>query len=792
MHSIKALVATFVLAIGMTRAAAGAELPPAARADPRLALGYLVVTAYPGVNNDGRTDSTAGLQQAIEDAREHNLTVLFPAGEYLISDTLRCFRWQVWSAAKAERAENTKQATAAVGRGYHALFGEVKDGRRPLLRLAREARGFDDPERIKPMLAFRMIRATAPTATKPVPLAHPLDLPDGFEEAVPILFGEKLCQIDFDCGGHAGAVGVHAPMAQDSTILDVRINAGDAYAGFNGLPGRNSVTGNIEVTGGRFGIINRGSIAGAVVVGARLHGQTENAIVHTDFSPLVVIGFSIRSRQGPALTIPPHRNTANAALSLVDGTIEVERGPVAMDNAVGKTVYLRNVHVRGADNLVRSGRLAPVPARPGWNRIDEYVHTDQAAPDDDPPYEVRDTEFRVFNLIEGRLDRAAQPIVRTSAGAPPADLIARHLWRDLPIHLGEADGTIVATASPWGARPDDDQDDAPAIQRAIDDASAAGHGRVFLPRGEYLIGHTLELRANTVLMGSGWHKTEIAAHPGWLPPPGEQPPMIRTVDDAKATTVLAMMTVAGPAETFSFDRAEFARGLRPEQLPARNRIGMIQWRAGRNSMSIGVVRTRAGNWVPIHQRLLVSFAQEFRGHGGGKHYSVHLRPTTAYPRYRPVLIDGTTEPLSIYGLNSESPYVPTRNEEFGMTNEQWLDRYALETNTEVRNARNVRIYGVKREGSSPTIIVRDSRNIALYSSGAMRNPVHPGLGGYIQFLGTNQDVLVAVAMVQSVKTLEPGAQQPLLRVERGGKTVQIEWPDSVAVYKEGEISDPPR
>jgi hypothetical protein len=88
--------------------------------------------------------------------------------------------------------------------------------------------------------------------------------------------------------------------------------------------------------------------------------------------------------------------------------------------------------------------------------------------------------------------------------------------------------------------------------------------------------------------------------------------------------------------------------------------------------------------------------------------------------------------------------------------------------------------------------VRDSRNVALYSSGAMRNPVHPGLGGYIQFLGDNQDVMVAVAMVQSVKTMEPGTQQPLLRVARGGKTEQIEWPDSVAVYKEGEISDLPR
>lgn len=778
--------------------AAMAEIPETAKQDPRFKLGYLVVTAYPGVSNDGSVDSTAGIQQAIEDARQNEMTVLIPAGEYLVSDTLRCFNWQVWNADKAVTAEKTKQATAGYNTGHHVIFGEEKDGKRPLIRLSEKAKGFDDPEKTKPIIAFRMIRATEATSTEPVDLAHPLDTPKGFENAPAIVFGEKLANVDFDCGGNAGAVAIHMPVAQDSTILNVRINAEGAYAGFDGLPGRNSVTGNVEVVGGRIGIINSGSIAGSVIVGARLINQTENAITHTDFSPLVMTGFHIESKGHPALTVLERGPTANGAMSLIDGTIEVADGSVAFDNSVGKTVYLRNVYVKGVENILQSGAQEPVAAKDGWNCIDEYVYCDQKPLDDDPPYEVKDTVFRVYNVIDGKQSQDPQPIMKVSQKEPSADLIAQHLWKELPIYTGQNDGTIVATEQPYGATPDNESDDAEAIQKAIDAAAEAGHGRVFLPKGEYLIGKTIELKANTIFMGAGWHKTHILAHPDWIPAKGEQPAMIQTVDDANATTVMSMMMISAPADKFEFDQEAFIKGLTADQLPPRHHITMIDWRAGKNSMSIGIVRNRRG--AATHQRLFATSAQKFSGHGGGKHYSIHIRPPSAFPIYRPVLIDGTSEPLAIYGLNSESPYTPGRNESFGMSNDEWLDRYALQANTEIKNAANVRIYGVKREGASPSFIVRDSQNVAIYSSGAMRNPIHPGLGGYIQFLGNNKDVMAAVALVQAVKSFGPDGtdgpraerQQPLLRVERPGEeTIEIEWPESIAIFKQGDIDDGP-
>ena len=124
-----------------------------------------------------------------------------------------------------------------------------------------------------------------------------------------------------------------------------------------------------------------------------------------------------------------------------------------------------------------------------------------------------------------------------------------------------------------------------------------------------------------------------------------------------------------------------------------------------------------------------------------------------------------------------------------------LDTYALETNTEISDASNVRIYGIKREGASPTVMVRNSRNVAIYSCGAMRNPVHHRLGGYLQFLEGSNDVMVAVVVVQAVKTLQDDpkkAQEPLILDKTDGEEEKIiNWPDSVSIYKRGRIDDAP-
>lgn len=780
-----------------------ADIPEKARQDARFQLGYLVATAYPGVASDGSGDSTAGLQQAIEDAYREDMTLLLPAGEYTITKPLTCIEWQIRPKASAP-GENENYLSGTGEKilvngidpmeANHVLIGESRDGRRPVIRLAKDAQGFDDPEHPTPMITFRCIRATIEGITSIPELKHPLETPEGFENATAILFNEKMANIDFDCGGHPGAIGLHTVMAQDSTLLNIRVNAEGAFAGIQGVPGRNSVTGNIEVVGGRYGLMVEGSIAGSVIAGARLSNQTESAILCSDFSPMVLTGFEIKKKTAPVIISYDRENTCNGTFSLVDGSIEVEGGPVVLDNKTGKTIYLRNVFVKGASALIQSGKQEPVPASEGWNRIEEYSYNDQVAPQDDPPYEVGDNIFRVFSLIDGKLSQDPQPVLSVSQAEPPADLVQRHIWQELPLYTGnETTEIILATDAAYGATPDDESDDASAIQKAIDEASKAGHGRVFLPRGTYRIGSTIELKSNTVLSGVGWGKTVIEGHPDWLPEAGQTATMLETVDDPEANCVLAFLSFVRPAEPLTMSKEDYVKGITDEMIPPRNRFNTMNWRAGRNSMTVAVERTRVRTGVG--DSLFLGNAVMFTGNGGGRHYSVHIRPPSAYPAQRPVLIKGTHEPLAIYGLNSESPYTPSARQGRGMTDPDWLDIYALETNTEITDSSNVRIYGVKREGASPSFIVRNSENVAIYSSGAMRNPVHPNLGGYIQFLGGNKNVMAAVVMVQAAKTLdgpEGSPQEALLREQLEGQDeIIIHWPDSLSIYRRGTIDDAP-
>jgi len=752
----QACVFEALLLVLFTASLAHAAIPWAARNDARYKLGYLVVTHYSGVRTDGTGDSTAGIQQAIEDAYENDLTVFFPAGTYQITDTLKCYRWHLWVASKDK--------ASIPPRDNHILLGSAQGAERPLIRLAPSAPLFDDEGKPRPMLCYREFSATVPTSTEPVEPSDPLGLPPGFADSTACLFGCELRGLDFDCNGHDGAFGVYFPAAQSSSIEDVRVEATGAYAGLVGLPGRNGGAFNVEVIGGRYGIRSEGSMAGTVIAGATLIGQTERAIHHADFVPLAVVGFRIVKSAGPVITTQSRGwSDAPGCMSLIDGTIEVGSGLV-LDNDEGKSVYIRNVSVSGTDSLIRSKNRATVTGSGAWKRIVEYSHTDQTTPSGDPPYETDDSFFRVFSVLNGSVSRTPEPAVtiEDNADAPPADLLSRHIWTQLPLYEGQADGTLVVTDAPYRATPDDETDDRAAIQAAIDDASAAGHGRVFLPAGVYRIGNTLTLRSNTVLTGAGKRKTRISWHESWQPTTGE-PSMVRTDDDPAATTFLGFLEINVRGRD---------GGVQSDGAYRYDRYNHVHWRAGRNSMIVSIEFDQdwVGSDVPTNPRNVIKFT----GGAGGRHYTIEPNVHAGHLEFRGVLIDGTTEPLSFYGLNVEhTKQAPIR----------------CATNIEIRDAANIRIYSVKREGNSPTLIVQDSRNVAMFSSGAMRGAIKSGLGGYVQVYGTSDQVLMANLITQTVNEGDPNGE-PMLREDLAGSPrVEVTWPECVSLYKRGALDD---
>lgn len=697
--------------------------------------GYLNVVAY-GADPTGKRDSTREIQKAIDDSTAQTKALLFPLGTYIISDTLRCYKW--WTKGKWP---------------YHAylLIGENRDGKRPLLKLAAQAPRFDDNENPRPMLAEAFFQGADSEWTKPTDItippiaeiaaANPMKGIKGFKLAPPNLFDDQLRNIDFDCSGHPGAVGVFFPSAQKCLMLNVDVNAEGAHTGIHGIPGRNSGAANISVRGGRFGLVLHSNEAGSTVVGLRLQGQTERALVCNDFLPTCIVGFEIKKQTAPVVTIKNFKETAPGTLALIDGTLEVEDRGLLVDNKAGKSVYVRNVYARGSGAFIASGNLPPVNGNGSWFRMAEYGYTDQREPATLPP-KKNDHSFRVFNLINGQLSRKAQPVVTIENNAqPPRDYVKGHLYARLPqISFADSSKTINVTQAPYYAKPDD-SDNWEKIQKAIEDG-AKDNRPVYIPQGMFLISKPLELRSKTTLFGLGCKRnaksllTALAPHPSWKMGP-DHLALVRTVDDPAAETCLSGMNL--------FTAADFKQ--------------YIHWRAGRKStlMDLGFHGANAESTIL------------FSGNGGGRHYLLEPQTPSGSKEHRHVRMIKTTEPLAWYGCNLE----------FG--NKQ-------AANLEMIGSSNVRIYGIKREGRSPTMIVNNCSNVAVYTQGAMREGVEQSSGGYIQIRGTNDGLLMPLILTQLAWS-DPNEAPLLVEELDSKKNVSVTWPESISLYKRGEIDD---
>lgn len=749
-----ALVAAAVLA-GVRVPAA---VPEAAQADPRFGLGYVVVTHYPGVRADGGGDSTAGIQAAIRDAYDNHLAVLFPPGTYTISDTLKCYEWNYWDARR-NRAHNPDKRN-------HVLLGSTLRDARPLIRLRPAAAGFGDPERPRPMLVYRVFTADNARATQPVEPTEPLlGDPPNFHDQPNILFDSELRGLDFDCGGNRGAIGVAFRAAQESSIEHVRVDATGASAGIRGIPGRNGGAANLEVQGGDYGLdLVDGGLAGTIAVGVRLLDQQVRAVRHQDFCPLTLVGFRIVKDVGPAITIETRRNTAVGTLCAVDGTVELRGGGTAFDNVrAARTMYLRNVYVAGTPDLIHSGEKPVVTGAGAWTRIAEYAYTDQTTPEGRPPYQPRDQLLRVFSLLDGQLSRIPEPVKAIDPNhAPPPDLVARHLWDELPLYEGRGEA-IDVRQPPYNARPDDELDDRAAIQEAIDAASAAGHGQVFLPAGHWELGGALTLRANTVLLGVSRDVTVLGTHASWQPVEGS-PAIIETVDDPAATTTLAWLTIHARTAGGGLNEAGAHRC---------DRFNHLHWRAGRRSLVVGV--GLAKEWVAE----TISNAHDYvrlTGSGGGRFY--FLAPSWRWfgrhPDSRALHVIGTREPLAIYGLNLEfvTPSAAA----------------TPATNIAIDNAANVRIYSVKREMATPTLILRNSRNIGLFGHGRQVTEPFAGSGGLLQIDAACTDVTIAPVVFDTLDHT-PHGEATLREVLPAGREARVDFPDCLSLYRRGALDD---
>ncbi|TVR49702.1 MAG: hypothetical protein EA425_11550 [Puniceicoccaceae bacterium] len=100
----------------------------------------------------------------------------------------------------------------------------------------------------------------------------------------------------------------------------------------------------------------------------------------------------------------------------------------------------------------------------------------------------------------------AIPMTSARSYPPPYDNLPT--WRP-GITVGIPGVAVQVDATDFGARGDGAEDDAPAIQRAIEAVNPPG--AVLLPAGDYRVGSTIHLRSGVVLRGQGPERTRLRA-----------------------------------------------------------------------------------------------------------------------------------------------------------------------------------------------------------------------------------------------------------------------------------------
>ena len=526
--------------------------------------------------------------------------------------------------------------------------------RRPRILLAPRSPGFGDPKNTKPVIHF-----WAPGLEDPrVPQAN-------------VNFNQMLVGIDVVVGeGNPGAVGVKHPSAQGSGIQDSTIDVTHGHTGIQGGAGSGGSHAGITIVGGRIGLDLRDSQPAPTIAGITLTGQTEAAIICNTLQSLSAVGVKIISRaRGPVVVgASPDSSPQRGQMCFIDSQIVFEK-PGGTGFSSVRALYLNNVYAKNAAAVVKNPDGSELPGNPdGWLRVGEYAHGPKLPIFSgqhqlvSPVYVdgVRSTRDRAFEITKGH--------------APPATLQSRHLWGASHPNW-QSPGAASVKDAPYLAQGDEQADDTAAIQRAIDENET-----VLLPKGHYRVTRTIRLRPNTRLVGIGQHLSVLMAREagGDFADASRPRPVVETADDGNARTVLDSLGIFVPKEV-------------PGALA-------LNWRSGRESLLRSVMfmfNTLAPRVKPVPRNTPLVVIS---GHGGGRWYNFYAEFSSDMgPDYRHLLVDGTSEPLDFYQCNPEHA--------------------RSDANMEIRNARNVSIYGLKGEGNFRILWVRDSDNVRVFGYG---------------------------------------------------------------------------
>lgn len=690
------------------------------------------VANLPRAAGDGVTDDTATLQTLLDYAHRNRMIALFPSGTYLVSNTLKLID------------DNDNQ----MSRYYSFLLIGSTQGSKPVIKLKDSSSGFNSKAAPKPIIYMFRICGADPDEDPTKCAGGPDNEGQGNN-----YFNDGLRNLKIEVGSNnQGAVGVSFHAHQDSFVEDIEIDmTRSGYAGFTSMPGMATVTGNLTITGGDYGILGSNIQNGGTTTINRIKNSTLNNIKLIDQSVLALstgstfvttmVGFEIVKDSAPAIEV-----TSGRGISLIDGKITIRNNSSAPAIKFNGNIpsSVTNVAVKNANTLVSAGSDL-VLGGTNWYTVGGFYS--------------KDSRGGSFSILDTTSNSDAYVVGVQQLTAEPEGLGKYHTWPKIE----SPDVLLAQSQQPGQTRvcnalaPNDNfsilgnlsQNDQPGLQALIESNQC---DTIFFPKGEYFLGNTLTIKGSTKLIGVSntyvkfYPSTNMSAYTEWKPTSPAD--FVTTDNSASAAPWLVDIQLRIPTQPKEFDW-----------------LTVLHWRAGKMSLVKNVIT----NVSPSRESQTKPKAEiKYSGNGGGKWFGAGSKGTPAFsPNYadvnhRKFLVTGTTEPLSLYNFNIEDgSECWSYSEQNGCQPNAWQ--------AEVRNSSNVAIFGAKFENYR-TLKFEGSSNI--FFAGASGSTE---VGFY-----NNTAVLAAV--------LTGGrSQQHVAVVSDGSFTKELGTDDVLSVYKKGSV-----
>jgi Pectate lyase superfamily protein len=742
-------------------------------------IGYIDVTKQPyGAKPNPASDvdadnNTLAIQRAINEARDSQLVLFFPAGTYYVSDTLNAVQGEVPHPKTPPEGTYTSEYFGTLrinSREYPCLLQGARGGARPIIKLRNNSTGFNNPLATKKVVYFwSRLNSSSPEANEDN--SHYFQTIDNID-------------IDLNTSGNTGAIGLSMAAAQGCNISNVAITGTGFYAGLEGAPGPGGYLYGLSVDGGKYGGRFTGGHA-PVVINSKFINQASGgqSLVYTDRGTMLLVGVEINGR-GISLE-PLTASTAwLASLTVVDSRIQITvdgsnprvaiKGPRSV---MLKNVYLLNggadpaVQLTDPDGgavqtlMIKDGNGLSGAAYSGWRNYKEWaagVRLDQTIAS------LADNIKRVRRWVDGTMSTETAGdiyILPGVIGAPPANFSAGttnyHVWASvlegLTFPAGDTGTVINAKTTGVGAF-------GPISETATDNAARlnsiianAGTKAVFVPGGEYLIEKPVVLGNTTVLYGLSAAHSALRAKVGGSGATaynaGAGGAMVNSANSASATSTLADLKLLMP---MSADATVFH----------------VLWRAGAGSTVRNVNFDR--HITNVTNTTMTVPDIQISGNGGGRWYGTWIESSVSHgANYRHIKVSGTNavanNPLLFYMFN--------------------MEHAGANPQAEFVNADEIRIYQFKAESGTgterETVHFNNCSNFRLFGMAGAASPASGG-NANIEILGTCTNYLVAQIQIQQQLSPAPSSFKRLID---GG--VSVPGNEQAVLYKRDDtITNP--